>query len=66
MNKKTNLEQPTTAQASQASQPRKTGTRDAVEKAIELAKSDNYLTWEQQLENDPRRISPWAESQSEQ
>jgi len=60
--KKSNAEQPTT---SQAAQPRKTGTRDAVEKAIELAKSDNSLTWEQQLAKEPRRISPWTEPQVE-
>ena len=56
--------------ASQAAcQQKATGTRDAVETAIDLAKSDYALTWEQQLAEAPDRISPWqkhADTQEKQ
>jgi len=36
-----------------------TGTRDAVETAIGLAKSHTSLSWDQQLEKTSGRITPW-------
>lgn len=38
---------------------RPTGTRNAVETAIDLAKSDYGLTWDQQLAKHPRKVSQW-------
>ena len=36
-----------------------TSTRDVVETAIDLAKSDYCLTWEEQLAKSPRKVSLW-------
>lgn len=36
-----------------------TPARDAVETAIDLAKSDPSLTWEEQLARQPGRVTPW-------
>ena len=47
------------APATSALRPRKTGSHDAVETAIDLAKSDRLLTWEEQLAQNPERVTRW-------
>lgn len=44
----------------EAAQTRKSGTRDAVETAIGLAKEDKSGTWESSLSRTPRRINRWG------
>jgi len=48
--------------ALQCPQKVKTGTRDAVETAIDLAKQDRSKSWEEQMANNPNRISQWEET----
>jgi hypothetical protein len=48
----------------QCPRKRKTGTREAVETAIDLAKQDRSISWEEQMANDPNRISRWEEAKT--
>lgn len=45
--------------AQRVAKSKKTGTRDAVETAIDLAKSDPSMTWEEQLARNPDRVTQW-------